>query len=981
MMPRSIFIAFCLTVSFLTAFGGSTFGAENASIHGFVKDAQTGEPLPGANVLLVGTSLGASTDLNGRFVIRNVPAGSYTVRTTYIGYKSMERPLKVEAGANVEANLELEAVGVQGKEVVVTAQASGQNQAINQQLSSQQIANVVSAARIQELPDANAAESVGRLPGISVLRSGGEGNQVVIRGLAPKYNEIMINGVEMTSSDPNNRSVDLSMISSNMLEGIEVKKTVTPDMDANVIGGVVNFELREAQVTTPGVPQFNLLAQGGYNNLSDAYNKFNNYKYVGSAEDRFFNERFGVFAQADVERKNLTSNEFGASYTNKGNSDQYITQTLNLNDIPRDRRRYNGTIVMDYRLPEGTIKFSNFLSTGTTDIQNRGETFDVINNLHNYSLAYSTSALSVITNALHIQYQLPIFHVNAILSHAYSETKNPNDWTVGFQQASAGIGQFLNVANLIPQDIPRSANNDTNLTYLSSLTNSNSFSRSRALTASLDLESNVNFSDLVTSVIKFGGSYRHQTRSYAYDQSSGQGLGLTSAHFVDSLIASHFPSTSQYANTTSIPIAPFLDPNFSYGTFLGGSYPMVLPLNFAMLSEMARYIKANTNHIAQTPGANIAYFTDQYNSTTYDYSGYEDQSAAYIMATVNVGPDVTLIPGVRFQNLQTTYTAPRGHQTTASATGGTYIHNDTTLTVSHGFFLPDVALRVKPFSWFDVRLSYTNTIAYPDYNAIVPRIDVSTGNALSWNNYQLVPSRSTNYDAYFSFYDNSIGLITVGGFLKQINNLIYPWTFHISGGADSAYFPPSSGGAAPTAPYFVSTYVNDPYRVDDWGLEFDWQTHFWYLPQPLNGPVFNVNYTPVFPKARYPYTQAVPSGRVYTYVDTSFTDRLLYQPDNIANLSVGYDYRGFSIRVSMIYQDNIFSGPNFWPQLRTTTAAYTRWDLSAKQTLPWYGLELYGDLSNINSENDIQVIQAPTGVPQSEQSYGMTADLGLRVKF
>ena len=83
----------------------------------------------------------------------------------------------------------------------------------------------------------------------------------------------------------------------------------------------------------------------------------------------------------------------------------------------------------------------------------------------------------------------------------------------------------------------------------------------------------------------------------------------------------------------------------------------------------------------------------------------------------------------------------------------------------------------------------------------------------------------------------------------------------------------------------------------------------------------------------------------------------------------------------MIYQDNIFSGPNFWPQLRTTTAAYTRWDISAKQDLPWIGLELYGDLSNINSENDVDVIQASTGVPQAEQDYGLTADVGLRVRL
>ena len=128
-------------------------------------------------------------------------------------------PLKVGEGENLKQDFKLVAVSIEGETVVVTAQASGQNAAINQQLASNTVTNVVSAARIQELPDANAAESVGRLPGVSVLRSGGEGTQIVIRGLQPKYNNVTVDGVRMASSNPNDRSVDLSMISPFPLRG------------------------------------------------------------------------------------------------------------------------------------------------------------------------------------------------------------------------------------------------------------------------------------------------------------------------------------------------------------------------------------------------------------------------------------------------------------------------------------------------------------------------------------------------------------------------------------------------------------------------------------------------------------------------------------------------------------------------------------------------------------------------------------------
>ncbi len=952
--------------------------AANGNIEGYVKDAVTGEALPSAIVFIVGTSFGSSADMNGKFVIRNVPPGSYTIRSSYIGYETADTTVEVQENATVTKDFRLLPVALQTQEYVVTAQARGQHQAINDQLAAAQIVNVVSSARIQELPDANAAESVGRLPGISILRSGGEGAQVVVRGLQPKYNAITVNGVRMASSNPGDRSVDLSMISPYMLESIEVTKAVTADLDADVLGGTVNFKMREARGEKEGLG-FSLLAQGGYNGLSNVYNKYNNYKYVASTEGRFLDSRLGFFAQADLERRNLTSNEFGASYFHLGESPvEYITQGLNLNDVPRDRQRANGTVVLDYKLPEGKISLSNFLSSGTTDVQNRAEFFDIQNNLHNYSLAYSKSTLSVITNVLEVEHQLSMFHLDAKFSHTYSESKSPNDWTVGFQQASAGLGQFLNVANLYPQDVPKAANNDTNSTYLGSLVTRSSFSRERALTASLDIETNLNVSEMVSLVIKFGGKYRYQPRSYVYDQSGGQGLGLQSAKFVDSLIASHFPSTGSYVNTTSIPIAPFMDPNFSYGKFLNGDYAMGIPLNFAMLSEMVNFVKSKADLIAQR-GA-IAYFHDNFASTTYNHSGHENQSAFYLMTTINVGPQITIIPGLRYQDLQTTYTAARGLQNTSSLLGGGYLHYDTTLTVSHAYWLPDVILRYKPLSWFDLRLSYTNTLAYPDYNAIVPRIDVSTGGGIAWNNHQLVPSRSTNFDAYLSFYDNSVGLFTIGGFLKQIDDLIYPWSFYVSGNDAATYFPPGMG-SSPSGIYNISTFVNDPYRVDDWGLELDWQTHFWYLPHPFDGLVLNVNYTHVFSRAQYPYTQIVKVDRQLLYVDTSFTDRLLDQPNNILNLSVGYDYGGFSVRVSLLQQADIFTGSNFWPQLRTSTSAYSRWDISVKQELPWFGLQVYGDINNLNGAYDVNVIQAPTAVPNSQQSYGLTADLGLRWKL
>ncbi len=349
------------------------------------------------------------------------------------------------------------------------------------------------------------------------------------------------------------------------------------------------------------------------------------------------------------------------------------------------------------------------------------------------------------------------------------------------------------------------------------------------------------------------------------------------------------------------------------------------------------------------------------------------------MATINIGQDITIIPGVRYQDLQTTYTAARGQEDQSSALGGPYFHYDTTLTVDHAYWLPDVNIRYKPLPWFDIRLSYSNTTAYPDYNSIIPRIDLGS-NTIAWNNYQLVPSRSRNYDAYLSFYDNTIGLFTIGGFLKQIDNLIYAWSFYRSGAEALQYYPPGIATTPSNAIYNVTTFVNNSYRVNNSGMEIDWQTHFWYLPRPLDGLVFNVNYTHIFSRAEYPYSYNQ-GGRPPVLVDTSFTERLLFQPNNIVNLSVGYDYEKFSIRLSMLYQADVFTGVQFWPQLRTNTATYTRWDLSAKQTLPLYGLQLFANINNINGARDVSVLQMYPDIQQSAQSYDMTATVGLGWQF
>jgi TonB-dependent receptor len=878
---------------------------------------------------------------------------------------------------------------VEGEVVTVTAQAEGQQLAINEQLNSISVKNVVSRARIQELPDANAAESVTRLPGVSLIRTGGEGSKVVIRGLSPQYNRVTIDGVELpanvASSDPNehrtefrgndelslsgDRASDLSMISSSMLGGIEVIKAITPDMDATVLGGVVNFTMRKAVKTTFEVPRFELLTQGRHNNLKDTYN---DYKVEGSYEQRFRDDRIGLYLHGSIEDKNLSANELGASYffagklriTDEGQPD---FQNMNLTDVLRDRHRYGATLVLDYAHETGNIGFMNFFSRSKTRTISRNESYDPFNDDLFYSATNSNTTLDVYSNLLSVKQTLAGIGIDARFSHSYSETRNPEDVRFNFWQNTAGFaGKYTSLRYASPTKIASNVIHDPENAAFFDIYNVGNLSKDRTLNGTIDFTTDLTISGLVTSKIKFGGSYQHRSRSYDYNQSSGS-VFYDDGGQVAAAIRREYPQFG-----ADISFADFVDSDYSYGDFLKGDYDLGPPLDVDLMLKIIEVAKRNPG-----TGNGGGYKPHKLSTTLYDYSGHENRSAGYTMVTLNVGPWVTVVPGVRYQNLTTKYKGIRAEQIP-----GSIQYTNAEETQSHGYWLPMGHFRLKPLGWLQFHFAYTNTLNYPDYNTIIPRYLIGT-NFILYNNYRLKSGRSENFDAMLTFYANEIGLFSIGGFKKKINDLILP----------SKSFPTNFNAYPELAEklknrkeaFTLHTYINSTQPIDIYGMETEWQTNFWYLPRPLNGVVLNINYTHIFSEAKYPKTY------LETYldenfiqrtraIDTTYTDRLLNQPNDIMNVSVGYDLGGFSARASMLYQDNIFKRPDFWFQNRVHSDKYVRFDLSVKQRLPWYGLQVFFNLNNITGEDDVDINQK-TAFPTYEQRYGMTADVGMRVKL
>ena len=952
-----LIILFCSTLIFAQ---GTT------TIRGVVRDSTTRDPLPGANIVIMGTGLGTASDLYGRYSLDNIPIGDILIRVSYVGYKTTEEKIKTVPNKTMEIEFRLTPESIEGQEVVITAQAKGQTEAINQQLTANAIVNIVSSARIQELPDANAAESVGRLPGVSILRSGGEGNKVVIRGLAPKFNNIEVAGIKMASTDADDRSVDLSMISPYMLEGIEVTKAITPDMDADAIGGTVNFKLKEA----PKGLKYDFLLQGGYNDLKNTYN---DYKIVGSSSQRFLEDQLGVFAQLDIEQRNRSSNSMSAGYMlnspelNKVN-EVYIT-SLGLSDVTRDRDRYGATIVLDYKIPDGSIIFNNLGSHSNTDVQNRNESYSVDNLAHTYNTNDGETKLNVLINSINYKQDLSLFKIEAEISNSYSEQKVPDYLSFTFTESSA----LRNVnRSTSPYDLPNYAVNNLDNTFISDVFRYNSYSKDKELVGSLNLSRSFSLLEKLSAAVKIGYKFSYKDRYYDYNAKGGF-LNSGSGQDARDAILREFPWMQEIVPTGSVnlPYKLFWDESYDSGTFLKGKYTLGPPANIGLMYKVVDVLEG-------LGGDREAYRYYDQSSNTYDYSGNEYHNAGFLMTDFQFSTIVKVIAGFRYEEQRRVYTADAGDATVGIAQNN-YKHWDTTTTVTNYNMLPIVHVKIKPVDWFDVRFAYTNTLSRPDFNTIIPR-SVIGSEGVTWNNYKLKPAHSENFDLYLSFHENTLGLFTVGGFTKRIKDMIF------ASNGKVILNPADYGLPNEVRLRKLYTYLNNQNPVDLWGLEFSWQTNFWYLPGLLKGFVLDVNYTHIYSKAKYPRTivKSKPIPRPpwieQTEIDTFYTARMISQPNDIVNVSLGYDYKGFSIRGSLLYQSDIFIASNFWHELREITDDFVRWDISVKQELPWEGTQLYLNVTNVSGAIDKNV-NVGNDFPSSEQYYGTGMELGVRYRL
>ena len=217
-------------------------------IKGKIIDASTGEEIIGAAVLLKEmTGEGTVTGLDGSFTL-NTELEKCTLLCTSIGYKDTEIVFSYsDAGGNILVSLEPDSISLDA--VVVTAENGGKTEAAARGIerASMNVVNVMSAKAMELSPDLTVANAIKRMSGVTIERnSSGEGQYAILRGMDKRYNYTLVNGVKIPSPDNKNRFVPLDIFPSEMLDRLEVTKSLTADMEGDGIGGAVNLVMKTA---------------------------------------------------------------------------------------------------------------------------------------------------------------------------------------------------------------------------------------------------------------------------------------------------------------------------------------------------------------------------------------------------------------------------------------------------------------------------------------------------------------------------------------------------------------------------------------------------------------------------------------------------------------------------------------------------------------------------------------------------------------
>lgn len=785
----------------------SVFAQSTGTLSGKVVDSQTGEAIIGCNVLLEGTTYGAATDLDGKYIIKNVPAGKYNVVVTYLSYsKTKILDVSVDEGKTSIVNVALKPEAIQVGEVVVTDKRdnSYESALLNQQKKSTSIMDGISAEQIKKSTDNTTAEVLRRAPGITLV----ENKYIYIRGVSERYNGALLNNSPLASAEPDKKDFAFDLIPANLIENTQIYKSFTADEPGDFSGGLVKINT----VEFPSSPIFSFSYSTSY--VNDVSTK--SFKtYQGGDKDFLgiddgardlpagFPDPF-TYKSLDNNRFDTTRFYYSTLLNDKWgvqNSKAFLDQSFNLTYGDRFH-------LLDNEL--GVITAVTY-KTGfsSKEIITRDEENEK-NGTYFFSYAGSRATRNVYWGAMfNLSYKLGENHkvgfknnftinsddeVTQLKGFKYDYQDERIITALRFVSRNLYSGQFAGIS-FFP--LINGITVDWRMSYSSAFRNEPDYRRSAYTRSIADSNTTVPFIAYIPRDPDFYGGGRFYSKSHDYVR----GFGLDISHpwgKIKTKFGAVYQNSARSFNARLISVT---DPYDQAENIIG---------NYALDSLYSK------KHFASRLLVMREYF-----DPSNDYTSSDNLFAYYFRFDIpfNVfDQNFAFISGLRVENY-----VLRLRTLSSIATGMKPIFVDR----FSSDLLPGLSLIYYLNESINIRLSYSRTINRPRFREVAPFLYYNfEDQTLVRGNTELVQANISNYDLRFEAFPDLGELISVSLFLKELRNPIER-VFVISTGNNDR------------------TFKNASFARNA-GIEFEYRTSLGKIVNLLDNFTLSANYSRIW---------------------------------------------------------------------------------------------------------------------------------------
>jgi TonB-dependent receptor len=919
------------------------------------------DPLVGARVELQPSGYAVTTDAQGAFTISDLAPGKYSVAISYVGFKAFSKDVTVDSGATANLDAELEVESVNEQVIVRGGRERGEVEALNREMNADNIVQVLPVEVITSLPNTNIADAVGRLPSVSLERDEGEGKYVQVRGTEPRLTNLTLDGVHVPSPE-SVRQVKLDAIPANLVDSVEINKTLSPSQEGDAIGGSVNLVTKKAT----DQPYYSIEALGGYTpvglggklSLVDgtAGKRFGQEKRLGLlfGGSYDYNER----GTDDIEPSPGT-NDFGTT----GNPNiQPVFSSMDVREYAFYRHRYGFVGSADYKLGQNSLiylrgLFSHFLDYGEDWIYTPSVgTFVTPNTTLNDG---TTDYSHVIRRP-----QQRIFNVIAGANHSLGKTLITYEVALGQGRSKGG---FYSANFSGPSNVQYAIDTSHPFTpKFNQVAGDNIFDPANYTLGgphfhffkaiSMATDNHILERDLT-------GSFS-VARQYSVGSHFGVweiGFKARDAHKSQSFFEPTFDTNPGFTPLAPLPsfATSLANPNPGY---YFGAYQLLPLSNF---DKLLSYFNANPSQF------NEATDFEHLISDSNNYHTIERVIAGYVQNTITIGR-FKIVGGLRIEGTQGSFVGTIANFSATMKdpkTGDFKFLSDTRAPGEQTYtnFLPSVQVQYNINGTTNIRAAYGRGIARPNFSDLPPFQLVENGrNRVTVGNPALKPTHANDFDLLFEHYLKTVGIIEGGWFYKDLSDPI----FQIQ--------------TTPTTGPFTGFQQRQPIngrKAYITGVEFAWQQHFTTFPGPLKGFGVSANYSYTTSQAKFPID---PNTGSPTRADSP---ALLRQAPNNWNFDATYDKGPLSARMGLTHNDRSIFFYNFTdgapggikgPNGDVYYYPHTQVDAQVSYRLPHaHGIHAIVSMLNLNNEV-FGFYQGSEQFPIQREYYSRTISAGLR---